>query len=161
MAFKYLSTNQENDMTNHITLSAETIKLLSPACKAELAAHLGFDSAPTPNPFMLDESEEEFAELGIQAARAFLQGCGEKTILAIGLIVESGDSFSIAKIAADMGVDAASLRGVWAGLTKRVRTITGDPEAALIAWEPQSEDDDYIGRMMPVTREAFRRALAE
>ena len=145
-------------MTDYITLRAETVRLLSPACKAEIAAHLGFEAAPSIQSVLLDEDGGEYAELGIQAARAFLQGCGGKTKQAIAYIVETGESFTMDEIKFVMKQD--DLRGVWTGLTKRVRTITGDKEAALIAWE-QLGDGDWRGRMMPVTREAFRRALAE
>jgi hypothetical protein len=147
-------------MTNHITLQAETIRLLSPACKAEIAAHLGL-AAEADEQILLRDDSEEFAELGIQAARAFLQGCGEKTEMALRLIVEAGETFSMRALEEKMKVQPGALRGVWTGLTKRVRTITGDPEAALIKWGEETDDGDWIGRLMPVTREAFRRALAE
>ena len=148
-------------MTDAITLSAKTIKLLSPACKAELAVHLGFDSVPTAGEVLLAENDQEYAELGVQAARAFLQGCGEKTTQALRLIISSGENFSAQKLEEEMQVEQGALKGVWTGLTKRVRTITGDPSAILIAWEENSDDGDWIGRLMPVTREAFRRALSD
>ena len=53
-----------------------------------------------------------------------------------------------------------ALRGVWTGLTKRVPTITGDDNAKLIEWS-ETDADEWNGRLMPVTREALRRALAE
>ena len=148
-------------MTNQITLDADTIRLLSPACKAELAAHLGFEMAGPPE-YQFDEGVEgeEYAELGLQAARAFLQGCGEKTTNAIRLIVEAGETFSLRELEADMGVPVGGLRGVWAGLTKRIHTITNNDNVDLIEWIEETEND-WVARMMPVTREAFRRALAE
>lgn len=148
-------------MTTQVTLDAEIVKLLSPACKAEIAAHLGFDSAPQLNDPDVDEDAEEFAELGVQAARAFLQGCGDKTTNVLQRIVDAGENFSLRKLEAQMNVEEGALRGVWTGLTKRVRTITGDPEIALIDWGKETENGDYRGRLMPVSREAFRRALAE
>ena len=152
---------KELEMSDQITLRAETVRLLSPACKAEIAAHLGFDAAPSIQSVLLNQDDGEYAELGIQAARAFLQGCGEKTTQALALIVEAGESFSMRELESKMKVGQGELRGVWAGLTKRVRTITGDDEAELIAWGEQSKDGDWQARLMPVTREAFRRALSE
>ena len=148
-------------MSDHIVLRAETVRLLSPACKAEIAAHLGFDAPPTMQAALLDNESGEHAELGIQAARAFLQGCGEKTTRVLELIVEAGETFSLRDVEGKMGVEPSALRGVWAGLTKRVHTITGDPDSYLIYWGDETEDGDWNARLMPVTREAFRRALAE
>ena len=148
-------------MTDYITLRAETVRLLSPACKAEIAAHLGFDAAPSTQSLLLDHQDGEHAELGIQAARAFLQGCGEKTTKVLQLIVEAGETFSLRDLERKMNVEPSGLRGVWAGLTKRVHTITGDPDSFLIFWGDETEDGDWNARLMPVTREALRRALAE
>lgn len=148
-------------MRNQIILDAEAVKLLSPACKAELARHLGFGELQS------EESEDwgdqewgEYAELGLQAARAFLQGCSEKTTEAIQKIVDAGETFSLRQLERDMGVEVGGLRGVWTGLTKRVHTITGDDDVSLIQWM-EKIDGDWTARLMPVTRESFRRALAE
>ena len=147
-------------MSDQITLRAETVRLLSPACKAEIAAHLGFDAAPSIQSVLLEEDGGQYAELGIQAARAFLTGCGDKTKQALTLIVEAGESFTIGELEFVMKVGEGGLRGVWTGLTKRVRTITGDDSVDLIAFT-QLPGGDWEGRLMPVTREAFRRALSE
>jgi hypothetical protein len=152
---------RKTKMRNQIILDADTVRLLSPACKAELAGHLGFE-------YVIAESEKnwsdgeggEYAELGLQAARAFLQGCGEKTTRAIKSIVNAGETFSVRQLESRMGVHVGGLRGVWSGLTKRVRTITGDDDVDLIQWIEET-DDDWVARLMPVTRESFRRALAK
>jgi hypothetical protein len=148
-------------MSNQIILDAETVKLLSPACKAELACHLGFGEAQSDGSEDWDEEEAgEYAELGLQAARAFLQGCSAKTTEAVQKIVDAGETFSLRQLERDMGVEVGGLRGVWTGLTKRVHTITGDDDVSLIQWI-DNVDGDWTARFMPVTRESFRRALAE
>ncbi len=149
-------------MTNQIIIDSETIKLLSPACKAELAAHLGLAGAPVALAVESESRETagEYAELGLQTARAFLHGCGEKTTDAIRKIVEAGETFSLRQIEREMSVPIGGLRSVWSGLTKRIHTITDDDNVSLIEWLEET-DDDWIGRLMPVTREAFRRALVE
>lgn len=148
-------------MTTQITLDASTVKLLSPACKAEIAAHLGFDLAASTTALDWNaEDGDEFAELGIQAARAFLKGCGEKTTEAIRFIVNQGDTFTPDDLADHLGVEAAGLRGTWTGLTKRVRTVTGEPNISLLKWE-EDDDGNWHGQFMPVTRESFRRALSD
>jgi hypothetical protein len=149
-------------MTDQITIDVDTLRLLSPACKAELASHLGFDSLQSSGGGQGGENNEEgeYAELGLQAARAFLHGCGEKTTATIAKIVEAGDTFSLRQLERDMDVPVGGLRGVWTGLTKRVHTITNDYDVDLIEWLDET-DDDWIARLMPATRESFRRALAE
>ena len=149
-------------MTDQITLSAGTVALLSDTCKAEIAAHLGFAYAGPALPIAVGSSDgDEYAELGIQAARAFLQGCSARTREVLAAIVQSGDSFSLRQLEIDTRAEEGSLRGVWTGLTKRTRTITGDDEAYLIQWSEQAEDGDYTGRLTPVTLNAFKRALEE
>lgn len=148
-------------MGNKIILDADTVRLLSPACKAEIAAHLGLDeSTSEEGEDWDDEDGTEYAELGLQAARTFLEGCNDKTTEAIQKIVEAGLTFSQRQLETDMGVAPGGLRGVWTGLTKRVRTITHNDEVRLIEWVEEG-DGEWTGRLMPVTREAFRRALAE
>jgi hypothetical protein len=161
MAFRRRNLERIIEMTNQITIDADTVRLLSPACKAELAALLGFDAQqPIEAQSECETEDGEYAELGLQAARAFLHGCGEKTTAAIRHIVDAGETFSLRQLESTMGVPVGGLRGVWTGLTKRVRTITNDDEVSLIEWLEET-DDDWIARLMPVTREAFRRALAE
>ena len=88
-----------------------------------------------------------------------MRGCGEKTHAALLLIVESGDTFFLPELER-AEVKPGALRGVWTGLTKRVPTITGDDNAKLIEWS-ETDADEWNGRLMPVTREALRRARAE
>ncbi len=149
-------------MIDHITLSPSSVGNLCPECKAMLAGKLGFDQVRAPSGAEPAEEENyEYAELGLQAARAFLLGCNAKTQLALQLIVASGGSFSIHDLERQMNVGRGSLRGLWGGLTKRIRTITGDPDASLIEWGDQADDGDYIGRLTPTTHNSFKRALGE
>ena len=66
----------------------------------------------------------------------------------------------IRELAARAGVEVGALRGVWTGLTKRTRTITGDPEVRLTDWEEKA-GGDYIGRFSTTTLQAFKKALEE
>lgn len=149
-------------MENQIVLTAKTVASSSVEFKAELATLLGFTLEPLVVP---DDDEEdgeyEYAELGLQAARAFLHGCGDKTQGVIAAMVAHDQTFSVRALEKQVGVGEGELRGVWAGLTKRTRTITGDNEAELIEWGDQDEDGDYEGKLHPTTRKAFRAALNE
>jgi hypothetical protein len=145
-------------MRDHIILSTDTIATLSEELKAELAGRLGLAIQSSP---IAAQVPAEIAELGIQAARAFLQGCSERTVEVLDLMASLGDSFSLRELERKAGVPEGGLRGVWTGLTKRTRTITGDPDSALIDWSGPDADGDYNGRLAPVTLDGFRRALAE
>ena len=152
-------------MIDHITLSPSSLSNLCPKCKAMLAGMLGLSQEHTASePIGQNEEEEEryeYAELGLQAARAFLLGCNAKTQRALQLIIEAGDTFSIQEIERQMEVERGSLRALWGGLTKRTRTITGDPDAALIEWGEQTDTGDYVGHLTSVSYSSFKRALTE
>ena len=150
-------------MFDQITLSLQSVAKLCPECKATLVQVLGLAQDP-PAPQVTTEAEAEswgHAELGLQAARAFLLGCNSKTKQALTFIVESGETFSIHALENQMEVERGSLRALWGGLTKRTRTITGDPDAWLIQWGDELESGDFIGQLNPVTHNSFKRALAE
>jgi len=146
-------------MQDHIILSADTIASLSDELKAELAVRLGLTIASPAPPQTF--GDEEVAEIGIQSARAFLQGCSERTAEILALMVGLGDTFSLRELEKAAKAKPGGLRGVWTGLTKRIRTITGDPDAVLIDWSGPDEDGDYRGRLAAVSLDALRRAFAE
>lgn len=147
-------------MNNHVLLSVTTISSLSPACKNEIAAALGLEVVRAPIS-ETDGEEGEYAELGLQAARAFLLNCSERTTQTLAAIVETGGEFSLRALERKMNVEESGLRGVWTGLTKRTRTITGDPDAMLIEWSDVKENGDYSGKLTATSLSAFRRALEE
>jgi hypothetical protein len=111
--------------------------------------------------------DEHFAELSPGQARDFYAGCGPKTRKAIEVIANSPSRhFQIADVAKAIGVRPSELTGVWGGLTRRLKTVTGDSEAYLIDWtksEPVvDEDDNYVdhtGEVTELTYRSFRKAL--
>lgn len=113
------------------------------------------------------EEDEHFAELSPGQARDFYAGCGPKTRKAIDVIADSASRhFQIADVAKAIGVQPSDLSGVWGGLTRRLKTITGDSDAYLIDWtksEPVvDEDDNYVdhtGEVTELTYRSFRKAL--
>jgi len=76
------------------------------------------------------------------------------------VIAESDASgFDLARVTEGLGVDDdTDLRGVWGGITKRVRTVLGDDEAYLIWWTEQ-ESGDWTGRVSPTTHRSFGKVL--
>jgi len=116
------------------------------------------------------ESEMEdthFAELSPGQARDFYAGCGHKTRKAIEVIADSASRrFQLADVAKAIGVEPKDLTGVWGGLTRRLKTITGDSDAYLIDWTKSDpvldEKENYIdhrGEVTELTYRSFRKAL--
>jgi hypothetical protein len=149
-------------MSDHITISPSTLAGMCNQCKTMLTTALGLSiSAQGMSDPDLTDDAGEIAELGLQAARLFLRGCNDKTRNALEEIVKSGDHFSLRALEKTVGVGVGELKGVWTGLTKRVRTITGDDEALLIDWSDETDDGDYTGCLHPTTRNSFERAIGE
>ena len=111
--------------------------------------------------------DEHFAELSPGQARDFYSGCGVKTRKAIDVIADSASHrFQLADIAEALGEKPGDLRGVWSGLTRRLKTITGDSGAYLIDWAKNKgvfDDDgnyvDHTGELTEMTYRSFRKAL--
>lgn len=44
-----------------------------------------------------------------------------------------------------------NMGGIWAGLTKRSRTVSKDPEFALINWDFNESQGDFVVKLHPQT----------
>jgi len=129
-------------------------------------AAIGSVSAPPD----LTGANEHFAELSPGQARDFLAGCTAKTKAAIAVMARSETRFfHMRDVAIDLSVPVSELRGVWSGLTRRLRTVTGDVDAYLVYWHGDGiydgeEDDaeyvDHVGELTEMTHASFRKALA-
>lgn len=111
--------------------------------------------------------DEGFADLTPRQARRFIDGCGERTRAAVEAIARSDSRyFQVKDVAAAVGVAPHELRGVWGGLTRRVKTVTGDADAYLIDWdrsEPIFDEAglyvDQRGEVTDLTHKSLRKAL--
>ncbi|KRB86518.1 hypothetical protein ASE00_07405 [Sphingomonas sp. Root710] len=106
-----------------------------------------------------DRPETGLAKLNVSGAKAFLNNCNEKSMAILAEIVKRDGDFMMSHIGALTGDSNAQLKGAWAGLTKRVRTVTGDPSATLLGWF--KEGGDWHGIMAAQTVASMRVALAE
>jgi hypothetical protein len=112
--------------------------------------------------------DEAFAELSPRQARRFYEGCGGKTKAAVEAMAKSESRFfQVRDVAKAVGVTAPELRGVWGGLTRRVKTITNDHESYLVNWagsEPKHDAEgnyvDQRGELTEMTYQSFRKALS-
>ncbi|MFL0670481.1 MAG: hypothetical protein ACJLS3_03310 [Erythrobacter sp.] len=98
--------------------------------------------------------------LSLVQARAYLNNCSEATIEILQAIVDRDGALLMSDISRLTGKSNMQLRGALGGITKRTRTICGDPEASLIEWSKTSTGD-WLGRISPITAASFRVALAE
>ena len=136
----------------------------SPAFQAEFAdyikAQLGAQSDEEigAGPAQTDESEEP-SDLSVAQAKKFLDRVSDKVRSTLRVIAEADPAgFEMKAVRRALGLtDEDDLRGVWGGITKRVRTVLGDDEAYLIWWIEQ--EHDWIGRVSQMTHRSLGKAL--
>lgn len=106
-----------------------------------------------------DESEEP-ADLSVAQAKKFLDRVSDKVRTTLRVIAESDPAgFDMPRVFEALGLESGTdLRGVWGGITKRVRTVLGDDEAYLIWWTEQ-ESGDWTGRVSATTHRSFGKVL--
>ncbi len=162
-------------MTYGITLMQPAIDQLSPAARAEIFSIIGLSGeAPqssnwTPAEESNDDEvspdqDDDFADLSPQQAKKFLEGTSDKSKRALRFMVSGDRKFKLAGLAKELGVHPTELPGLWSGLTKRTRTITGNKSAYLLYWVDDAlvVDEEYLdqtGYMTRTTYSSFRHAF--
>lgn len=152
-------------MSSGIYLPFPAVAGFSPMFQAELSeyvqAQIGAtgDVSEEGGPIATDESEEP-ADLSVAQAKKFLDRVSDKVRTTVRTIAEADPSgFDLARVKEALGVDdSTDLRGVWGGITKRVRTVLGDDEAYLVWWTEQ-ESGDWKGRVSATTHRSFGKVL--
>ena len=137
-------------MSSGIFLPFPAVAGFSPTFQAELSeyvqAQMGAsgDVSDEGGPIATDESEEP-ADLSVAQAKKFLDRVSDKVRTTVRTIAEADPAgFDVSDVKEALGVDDdTDLRGVWGGITKRVRTVLGDDEAYLIWW---TERETAAGR---------------
>ena len=150
--------------TGGILIPFEAISSFSAAFQSELTdfvqAQLGavVDEDDAAGPAEMDEDGEP-ADLSAAQAKKFLDRVSDKVRATVRVIAEAEPSgFEMKAVRKALGLGPEDdLRGVWGGMTKRTRTVLGDEEAYLIWWN--ETDEDWIGRVSPMTHRSFRKVL--
>lgn len=147
-----------------IVIPASAYKSLEPLVQRAImnffVSGLGELPIATTEPSISSHRDEQgLARLSVADAKLFLNNCSDKTTAILQEIVNHDGSFKASDIASFLETDTAHLRGAWAGLTKRVRTITKDNNASLINWF--KEGDDWRGIVAAQTVASMRVALEE
>jgi hypothetical protein len=146
-----------------INIPMTVFRTFEPAVQAALKDYvlrqLGtVDLAQNESGSSLEGDEKGLAKLDVSEAKFFLNKCSEKTIRILREIVKRQGHFRVSSLAELFDTTPRELRGVWAGLTKRVRTVKKDPHANLLNWFKQG-NDDWNGEMASQTVEALKKAL--
>jgi hypothetical protein len=150
-------------------LPVDVIRALPPEAKSALiTALMGAGRAPdqAADQHQADEDDAGLPDLTTGQASKFLETCGDKITTALRVIVGGGSRyFQIADVAKAVNSAPGDLAGVWAGITRRTRTILGDPGAYLIGWDAKPVLDtngvyvDHRGQVTETTYRSFRRVL--
>lgn len=138
-----------------IVLTKDDFNAFSPSTRAELLA--SFSSKPKsasgefPEGFDADDFEN-VVDLTPGEIETFMENCSEQTVAGLKVFAEHGP-----KIHASL-LDAADIEnyGHFQGrVTKRTRTVTGDKDAFLFAWDNWQDAPDGIGHYA-VTQATYR-----
>jgi hypothetical protein len=91
-------------------------------------------------------------------AHDFVLPCAPKTLQVIRFAAAADVAgFSLRAFEQNLRIPVDTLSGVWTGLTRRIRTVTGKDDAFLFCWD---EDTDYDwGWMHPTTHANFRKVF--
>jgi hypothetical protein len=121
--------------------------------------------APQP-PETANNGELTAPDLSVAQATEFFGGCGPKVQRVIRTIAEGPTRyFQVADLAKAVNTEVTEMAGIWAGITKRTRTILKDRNASLFAWDAMIIYDnnnnytDQRGWISEMTYRSFRRAL--
>jgi hypothetical protein len=129
--------------------------VLNGAVSAYVAARLRLPATPMgeSNP-----DEEGLPELSVADAKRFLNNCGEKTTKVLRFIVAKQGRFNASDLHRHMKGD---VRGVWTGLTRRLRSMTGDSDARLLNWFYNAGENEWRAVMARGMVTSFEAAFRE
>ena len=138
-----------------VLLTKDDLTSFSPSTRAEIVSYL--TSKPKaladqlPDGFTPDDFEN-VVDLTPGQVEDFMAGCSEKTIGGLKVFAEHGPVIQ-AKLLNTAGIDKY---GHFQGrITQRTRTVTGDDDVFLFAWDNWREVDEGEGRYA-VTAVTFR-----
>jgi len=141
-----------------IFLSLIDLQKLSAGARSEVLALIaeGVDED------VFEENGEGPTDLSSLQAEKLVRGLSSKSRSVLKVILENSDSsngFWCEELASELEVDVADLTGVWSGLTRRIRTVTGSPDAYLVSWAWDDERQDYYGKMHTTTFKNCKKAV--
>ena len=139
----------------YIVLTKDDLNALSPSTRAEVLASIFSKPKSVVGEFPVGFSEDDFdnvVDLTPGQIETFMEGCSAQTIAGLKVFAEHGPVIHASKLEAAGIENYGHFQG---GVTKRTRTVTGDTDAFLFAWDNWSEAKDGIGQYA-VTPATFR-----
>lgn len=92
------------------------------------------------------ESEVGLAKLSVTEARQFVSGLMYKTKDFLRLLVDAGGREKSSVLVEKMGMERwQDLKGIRAGITRRMETVTGSDKASLVCWDENANEYDDNG----------------
>lgn len=129
----------------YLVITQEDLSKLNPQTRAELlAALLSEPENPDRYPPNTDDYIwEDRVDLTDEQMSEFIEGCAPETVRGLRVIAEEGPVIAADKLE---GVGIDNYGHFQGRTTKRVRTVTGNKNAYLLAWDDWgSEDNQQYG----------------
>lgn len=143
-------------MSSGVFITTNNLRALSLSAQKEIQA-LFFNSLLSNED---KESEDGPTDISSRQAEKLVHGLSPKSRSVLLSIIKRNGEFLCKDLASEFKVDVSYFTGVWSGLTRRIRTVTGDSEAILIGWSWNEKNDDYIGRLNQVTTDNCKKAMS-
>lgn len=101
----------------------------------------------------ITREEATEGELTRRQVSNLLHGLSDKSKSVLKMTVKEfeSDHIDYEQLLEKLDMVGENLTGVWSGITKRCRNVTGDQEFVLIDWAKCEDNDNYIGSMHPRT----------
>ncbi|WP_421533011.1 hypothetical protein [Lelliottia amnigena] len=142
----------------NIILSEEDLASFTKTTRNEIAAFIH-------NQLFQDEEIENSdgvaIDLSSSQASELINKISKKSLSVLRAMLNEGeDGFYFDDIAEAIGENEDDLRGVFSGLTRRVRNVTGQPKAELFdKWVDYDDNDRRWGQMNLVTYNNLKRIM--
>jgi hypothetical protein len=160
--------NKDQSMrTSGVFLSQDELSILSAETQEEIR-NLLFGQQTNPRlpshepdlPTAEVGENEGPTDLSPAQARKLVAGCSERPTKALKFIAEQPTTqFPYRAVLQVVGRDSSgTMRGTLAAITRRTRTVLGDPDAELI-WYTGEGEADWIGSVSPMTHSSLRKAF--
>src|SRR4051812_15951372 len=114
---------------NGLVISAEKFRTLTPTCQSEVLKALGLGEGAVRTEDQAATVDELPTKLSVAQAKEFWTGLSAKTRDLVKAVVEEPPKFNVGKVLKKIGLQPSELRGMLAGITKRIRTVTGNQKA--------------------------------
>lgn len=142
-----------------ISISVASILSAEPAIREGILQLAGLTEikARAPSGFGVLSTRHTPLELDEDEAAEFLETCSPKTQKVLREIIKLDGKINGAELERSLAI--GPLRGVWTGLTRRARKLSGNDDANLFEWVWNEDTQSYDGTMAKETVEAFRALL--